>query len=101
MLGACEAPRTCRKYHEVSFLQKALESSLTLPAELLSNLVSEMVIVTVPPSPPAVMAPPYKVDVPPPDVEHRESRLREFSEREKNGSSKYLFTLAGSKVQSK
>ena len=36
---------------------------------LLSNLVSEMVIVTAPPLPLAKMAPPYKVDVPPPDMQ--------------------------------
>ena len=36
---------------------------------LLSNLVSEMVIVTVPPALAyAAMAPPYKVDVPPPNI---------------------------------
>ena len=67
-----------RKCHEVSVFQKLspkpLKISLTEPKPvtvLLSNLVSEMVIVTVPPLPPAAMAPPYKVDVPPPDMQHR------------------------------
>ena len=36
---------------------------------MLSKLVSEMVIVTVPPLALAAMAPPYKVDVPPPDIQ--------------------------------
>ena len=41
-----------------------------LPAVLLSNAVSEMVIVTEPePLLWAEMAPPYKVDVPPPDIQ--------------------------------
>ncbi len=39
---------------------------------MLSNLVSEMVIMIVPEGAKAKMAPPYnEVDVPPPDVEHR------------------------------
>ena len=36
---------------------------------LLSNVVSEMVIVTAPLEPSAKMAPPYKADVPPREIE--------------------------------
>ena len=38
---------------------------------MLSNVVSEMVIVTAPLEPSAEMAPPYKVDVPPPDMQRK------------------------------
>ena len=59
--GACDAPRTWRKCHEVSFYQKTLKVALTWePAVLLSNLVSEIVIVT---EFSAEMAPPYKLGV--------------------------------------
>ena len=47
-----------------------LEISLTLPAVLLANVVSEMVIVTGPELVPwAFIAPPCKLDVPPPDIQ--------------------------------
>ena len=47
------------------------------------NTVPEMVIVTAPKLPKAEMAPPYKVDVPPPDVEHREPVIKRVLRNQK------------------
>ena len=64
---------------------------------LLSNLVSEMVIVTVPPlalcNTLAAMAPPYKVDVPPHHMQHRagSERVLTLTQSRKNRH-KHLLT---------
>ena len=60
---------------------------------LLSNVVSEMVIVTALLKPLAAMAPPYKVDVPPHHMQHRagSERVLTLTQSRKNRH-KHLLT---------